>query len=69
MTLQVMEVIARRYDTGQLVKIVTNNSKIESVVDFNTAAVTDQSSGTAGDVPWVSPGFVDLQINGYGGQL
>ena len=68
MTLQVMEVIARRYDTGQLVKIITNNSKIESVADFNTAAVTDQSSGTAGDVPWVSPGFVDLQINGYGGQ-
>ena len=63
-----MEVIARRYDTGRLAKIITNDARIESVVDFNSAAVTDHSSVTAADVSWVSPGFVDLQINGYGGQ-
>ncbi|HIA19251.1 MAG TPA: N-acetylglucosamine-6-phosphate deacetylase, partial [Planctomycetaceae bacterium] len=63
-----MEVIARRYDTGRLAKIITNDVRIESVVDVNSAAVTDHSSVMAADVSWVSPGFVDLQINGYGGQ-
>jgi len=55
-----MEFTARRYDTGQVVTISIDDGRIDSI--------THADGPDSQNVPWVSPGFVDLQINGYGGQ-
>ena len=55
-----MEFTARRYDTGQVVTV--------SIDDGRIASITKADGPDSQNVPWVSPGFVDLQINGYGGQ-
>lgn len=53
-----MRILGRRYDTGEAVAIETNDQRIRSMEPF------------AGDrrLPWLCPGFVDLQVNGYRGQ-
>ncbi|MEO8498129.1 MAG: amidohydrolase family protein [Planctomycetota bacterium] len=53
-----MQIRGRRYDDGTSV-----------VVTFGKGVVTDIKpvSADAND-PWLAPGFVDLQVNGYGGQ-
>jgi N-acetylglucosamine-6-phosphate deacetylase len=53
-----MHIQGRRYDTGQAVAIAVENGRI--------AAVTPLAD-PAGALPWVAPGLVDLQVNGYGG--
>jgi len=55
-----MEFTARRYDTGQVVTVTIDDGIIVSI--------THADGPDSQDIPWVSPGFVDLQINGYGGQ-
>ena len=50
---------ARRYDTGEPVRVTVDAGRITR---FTAAA------RGALDVPWVAPGLVDVQINGYGGQ-
>ena len=55
-----MEFTARRYDTGQVVTVSIDDGRIDSI--------THADGPDSQNVPWVSPGFVDLQINGYGGQ-
>jgi N-acetylglucosamine-6-phosphate deacetylase len=47
----------RRYDTSQCVEVAIDNGSIAAV-----AAIDD---GPA--LPWLSPGFIDLQVNGYVG--
>ncbi|MCH7726610.1 MAG: N-acetylglucosamine-6-phosphate deacetylase, partial [Planctomycetes bacterium] len=54
-----MKVVGRRYDSGQLIEVTIDNGRIASV---------DTSDEAPNDAPWIAPGFVDLQINGYGGQ-
>ena len=54
-----MKVVGRRYDSGQLIEVTVANGRIASV---------DTSDEASNDAPWIAPGFVDLQINGYGGQ-
>ena len=54
-----MKVVGRRYDSGQLIEVTVDNGHIASV---------DTSDEAPDDAPWIAPGFVDLQINGYGGQ-
>ncbi|HTN75709.1 MAG TPA: amidohydrolase family protein [Pirellulaceae bacterium] len=56
-----MEIVARRYDTGDWVRVTVTNGAIASISPLPAA---DSPSHDC----WVSPGFVDLQINGYGGR-
>ena len=53
-----MQLIGRRFDTKQPVAIQIEGETIASV-----AHIDDQD-----DLPWIAPGFVDLQVNGYGGR-
>ena len=55
-----MALIAKRYDTGQPVRIELSGDRIASVTPAFAASREDQ-------LPYVAPGFFDLQINGYGG--
>ncbi len=56
-----MQFVARRYDTSETVAIHVAGSRIERIepadVELNSTSV-----------PWVSPGLVDLQVNGHGGR-
>ncbi len=56
-----MEIVGRRYDTSELVKIRGTGGFITAIETFAGAAAD-------ADLPWIAPGFVDLQINGYGGR-
>jgi N-acetylglucosamine-6-phosphate deacetylase len=57
-----MPILARRYDTAEPVRVYLVGDRIDPI---EPAAV---SSDPADPLPWIAPGFVDLQINGYGGQ-
>lgn len=56
-----MELVGRRYDTAEVVRIRISGSA------FTAIEPCDHSSAKA-VTPWIAPGFVDLQINGYGGR-
>ncbi|GIW96099.1 MAG: N-acetylglucosamine-6-phosphate deacetylase [Pirellulaceae bacterium] len=51
--------VARRYDTGRPVRICWDNGRL---------GVVEPASESAESLPWVAPGWVDIQINGYGGR-
>ncbi len=53
-----MDVVGRRYDTGEPVTVACEQG---CIARFSCAAEND-------DLPWISPGWCDLQINGHGGQ-
>ncbi len=53
-----MQLVGRRYDTGEVVRVVVSGGLVQQVTPFETGD----------EVPWIAPGFVDLQVNGYGGQ-
>jgi N-acetylglucosamine-6-phosphate deacetylase len=53
-----MEFTGRRYDTGEAVTVTCEQGRIAR---FSCADL-------GADLPWISPGWFDLQINGYGGQ-
>jgi len=55
-----MALIAKRYDTGQPVRVELSGDRIASVTPTWADSRED-------DLPYVAPGFFDLQINGYGG--
>ncbi|HEY5314677.1 MAG TPA: amidohydrolase family protein [Pirellulales bacterium] len=56
-----MQFIARRYDNRELVEV--------SIADGRIARVGPVAGGNdRADAPWVAPGFLDLQVNGYLGQ-
>jgi len=54
-----MELTARHYRTGRLVRISIGDGLIRAV---------DEIAGGEEDVPWVAPGLVDLQVNGFHGR-
>ncbi len=56
-----MTILARRYDTGDLIKLELAGDRIASV------CAVGPPDGSA-KFPWVAPGFVDIQVNGYDGQ-
>ncbi|MBX3414662.1 MAG: amidohydrolase family protein [Pirellulales bacterium] len=56
-----MELLARRFDNGQLVRLRLEEGKIAEVSESRVPANTTIP-------PWVSPGWVDIQVNGYDGQ-
>lgn len=52
----------RHYTTGHVIELEARGDCISAVRELDDAA-------TLGDgLPWLAPGFVDLQSNGYGGQ-
>ncbi|MEX2119618.1 MAG: amidohydrolase family protein [Pirellulales bacterium] len=55
-----MQFQARRYDTRKVISIHVDDGRI--------ARVQTQGAAHADALPWVAPGFVDIQVNGYGGQ-
>src|SRR5689334_16592935 len=59
-----MELFGRRYDTGETVQIELRGGKILRI----RAAGSHARPASAAELPWIAPGFVDLQVNGYGGR-
>ena len=57
-----MEIRARRYDSGLPVLLKIEQSRI--VQSKACQAEAQESAGW----PWVAPGLLDIQVNGYGGQ-
>ena len=56
-----MQILARRFDTSETVRLELDGPRI--------ARVTPVPSGAdSAALPWVAPGFVDIQVNGYDGQ-
>ncbi len=55
-----MRVIGRRYDQGQPVSLDVLDGVIANIETWRCA---DKAL-----LPWIAPGLVDLQVNGYGGQ-
>ena len=51
-----MSIVGRRYDTGEVVRLEWLEGRIASVTPADDS-----------DVPWLAPGRVDLQINGFCG--
>lgn len=56
-----MHVVGRRYDTGQPVRLEITHDRIAQVVPC--ASRPEQTPG----LPWIAPGLIDIQVNGYGG--
>jgi N-acetylglucosamine-6-phosphate deacetylase len=48
---------ARRYDTADCLEVAVNDGRVELVTPLADDAT----------LPWISPGFLDLQVNGYHG--
>ncbi len=59
-----MQIIGRRYDTAELVTVDVQDGRIAQIQPVEGTVESFQPS----DAPWIAPGFVDLQVNGYGGQ-
>lgn len=58
-----MELWARRYDTGDAARFAWQGDRLDSV----QPAATSPPPSTA-EMPWIAPGLIDIQVNGYGGQ-
>lgn len=58
------EILARRYDTQQPVRILWEGPSGAATIQKILPA---RGIGDASRLPWVAPGFVDLQVNGFGG--
>ena len=52
-------IVGHRYDTGESVEVTISNGIISAIQSITESEAT---------LPVIAPGFVDLQINGYGGQ-
>ena len=59
MTLSTTTVSGRHYQTGRVVRLQLHGGKIAAV---------ETVAGPTSATPWIAPGFVDLQSNGYGGR-
>ena len=55
-------IVGRRYDTAEPVRIQLHEGRVERV-----SQLSGESSANV-NLPWIAPGFVDIQVNGYGGQ-
>jgi len=56
-----MQLLGRRYDTGQPVRLEIAQGRIARVTPCGS------ESQQAEDWPWIAPGLIDVQVNGYGG--
>ena len=57
-----MELLARRYDSGQPIRLQIADGKISHV------DLVEALDKPAEDLPWIAPGLFDIQTNGYMGQ-
>lgn len=57
-----MQLLARRFDTAQPVRVEIDGGRIDRI-----EPLSDRETPPAG-LPWLAPGLIDLQVNGYGGQ-
>jgi len=57
-----MQLLGRRHDTAQPVRIEITQDKIAGVTPWIP------ESQPAEDWPWIAPGLIDVQVNGYGGR-
>ncbi len=57
-----MEILARRFDTAEPVKLGLAGGRIERIEPLLSEEIPPDS------LPWIAPGLIDLQVNGYGGQ-
>lgn len=55
-----MRLVGRRYDNGQTVQIEMERGTLVACVPCDHP--------NSADLPWLAPGFVDLQVNGFGGR-
>lgn len=55
-----MEIVGRRYDTEAIVRVCFDQSGIQAILSCPGGAHDEE-------LPWIAPGFVDLQVNGFGG--
>jgi N-acetylglucosamine-6-phosphate deacetylase len=53
-----VEIVARHYGTGHLVRVAWNEGVISKL---------EPTSAAPADAPWVAPALVDLQVNGFAG--
>ena len=60
-----MEILGRRYDTGQRVRLECSGGRITrcTVLQTGPGGPTDDA-----EWPWIAPGLLDIQVNGYRGQ-
>jgi N-acetylglucosamine-6-phosphate deacetylase len=58
-----MQLLGRRYDTSAVCRLTIE----DGVIARTEAAVADSDLDT-NTLPWIAPGFVDIQVNGYDGQ-
>ncbi len=56
-----MRIVARRYDTQEPVAVDIDDGRISTM-----SAASPPVAGEA--LPWLAPGLVDLQVNGFGGR-
>ncbi len=57
-----MRFIARRYDNRELAEVTLEDGQVARVVPAKVASAGHEAH------PWVAPGFIDVQVNGYDGQ-
>ena len=57
-----MEIVGRWYETGNAVRLRIEGDRVAGVDEAETN--TDPGK----ELPWIAPGFIDMQINGYRGQ-
>ncbi len=57
-----MQLSGKRYDTGDPVTVTIEGDRISQI------EIHESTGNSSAPGPWIAPGFVDLQLNGYGGQ-
>ncbi len=63
-----MYFIARRYDTAELARFRIEAGRIFAVESVKSLPPKAIKAGEPKAPPWILPGLVDLQVNGYGGR-
>ena len=62
-----LDFLARRYDTLAPVRVELAGPRVHRLTPLSTEQIADLGDRAA-RLPWVSPGFVDVQVNGWNGQ-
>lgn len=57
-----MQLLARRFDNARAARLTIEGDRLVAIEDVAAQPRLDVS------LPWVAPGLVDIQINGFGGQ-